>query len=135
MTGPFDSLVSTLAFPPISDVTDSIIDLKDNNNLPQELVSCFETHYIGVERGQGLQSHKVEPTFPIELGSIYQQTYTKDKQCGGFPNTTESSVTNRHLSFGKLIPLLMKEETLTKKKKCDAKLGDKSTTTKKSITL
>ena len=131
MTVRFDSLVSTLTFPPISDVIDSVIDLTGNNNLPQELVSYFETQYIGEERGPGLQSHKVEPTFPIELGSTYQQTYTKDKQCGGFPNIIESSVTNKHLSFWKLIPLLMKEETLTKKKKCDAKLGDKSTRKKK----
>ena len=39
----------------------------------------------------------------------------------------QSSVTDLHPSIWKLTPLLTKEETLVKKKKCDAQRGDKST--------
>ena len=39
----------------------------------------------------------------------------------------QSSVADLHPRIWKLIPLLTKEETLVKNKKCDAQRGDKST--------
>ena len=47
----FDSFVSTswngLAFLPVSDIIDGFMELTDDDDLPEELVSYFETHYIG----------------------------------------------------------------------------------------
>lgn len=44
----------------------------------------------------------------------------------GFYNAIQGSVTNMNLSMWKLISLLMKKEILARKKKCDAKLKEKS---------
>ena len=44
---------TALAFLPVHDVIDGFIELLDDNNLPQELVSYFEMHYTGGERGRG----------------------------------------------------------------------------------
>ena len=51
---------------------DGFIELSDDVDLPQELVSYFETHYIGGERGRGERRRRVEPTFPIELWNVFE---------------------------------------------------------------
>ena len=70
----------------------------------------------------------MELIFPTELGKIYQQTCNNMPRikCGGFHNAIESSVTKMHFSVWKQIHFLMKEEILARKKKCDAKLKEKS---------
>ena len=44
-----------LVFLPVSDITDGFIELTDDDDLAQELVSYFETHYIGGERPRASQ--------------------------------------------------------------------------------
>ena len=39
-----------LAFLPVSNFTDDFTELIDDDDLDQELISYFETHYIGRER-------------------------------------------------------------------------------------
>lgn len=83
----FDTLVSTgwnvLAFLPVGDIINGFIELAD---LPQELISYFETQYIGGERGQGSGRCRVEPTFPTELGNVYQCA------CDNMPKTNNNHV-------------------------------------------
>ena len=124
----FDSLVSAvwsvLAFLPVSKVIDGFVELTEDNDLPQELVSYFETHYTGGEGGWGPQWHRVEPTFSIEL-QVYQQTcdnmlrtYNTVEDCH---NAIPNSVTNTHPRIWRLMPLLMKGQILAKKEKPKAK--------------
>ena len=44
---------TALPFLPVQDVIEGFLELTDDDDLPQELVSYFETHYIGGERGRG----------------------------------------------------------------------------------
>ena len=59
-----------LAFPPVSNVIDGFFELTDD--LPQELVSYFETHCFAGERGREGLKGAVEPTLPKELWNVYQ---------------------------------------------------------------
>ena len=45
------AVLKQLAFLPVSTFIDGFIKLIDDNDLPQELVSYFQTYYIGGERG------------------------------------------------------------------------------------
>jgi len=67
----------------VSYVIDGFIELTDDD-LPQELVSYFQSHCIGGERGGGPQRHGVEPTFPMELRNVCQQT------CDNMPRTNNT---------------------------------------------
>ena len=62
-----------------------------------------------------------EPTFPLELWSIYQWTCDKmlrtNNGVEGFYNSIQSSLRNMHPSIWKLMYLLMKEDILAKKEK------------------
>ena len=60
-----------LAFLPVSKVIDGFVELTEDNDLPQELVSYFETHYTGGERGL---PGTVEPTLPTHVWSDNQWT-------------------------------------------------------------
>ena len=91
-----------------------------------EFVAYFKTGYTGGLRGQGPQRHRVEVTFPIELWNKNQQT------CDSVPRTIlYKTVTTQHktqlqiciLIFGNWTSLI--EEILGKKKKNDAKQGDR----------
>ena len=91
-----------------------------------EFVAYFKTGYTGGLRGQGPQRHRVEVTFPIELWNKNQQT------CDSAPRTIlYKTVTTQHktqlqiciLIFGNWTSLI--EEILGKKKKNDAKQGDR----------
>ena len=62
-----------LAFLPVHCVIDRFIELSDDDDLPQELVSYFETHYIGGERGRGDRRRRVEPIFSIALGMFLNE--------------------------------------------------------------
>ncbi|XP_068225286.1 uncharacterized protein [Palaemon carinicauda] len=59
---------TALAFLPVQDIIDGFIELSDDDDLPQELVSYFETHYRGGERRR-----RVEPTFPIALWNVFER--------------------------------------------------------------
>lgn len=60
MTVWFDSLVSMLAFLPVSDVIDGFVELTDND-LPQELVSYFKTYWpLQKKEAKGPQRHTME---------------------------------------------------------------------------
>lgn len=56
-----------LAFLPVGDIIDGFIELAYDSDLPQKLVSYFETHYSGGERDQGPGRCRGEPTFPTQL--------------------------------------------------------------------
>nr|XP_040571875.1 uncharacterized protein LOC121121074 [Lepeophtheirus salmonis]XP_040571876.1 uncharacterized protein LOC121121074 [Lepeophtheirus salmonis] len=105
---------SALAFLPIPDVIDGYIDLADDDDLPQEFVSYFETHYIGGLRGHGERRRRVKPTFPIELWNVYSKQISdviKTKNSvEEFHNALQSSITNMHPNLWKLIDYLKKEE-------------------------
>ena len=60
-----------LAFLPVSNVTDGLMELTEGNDLPQELVPYFETHFTGGERGL---PGTVEPTLPTHIWSDNQWT-------------------------------------------------------------
>ena len=62
-------LVEMLAFLP---AIDGFNEPMDDDDLPQELVSCFETHYIGVKQVKGFEGSVLNPSFPW---NVYQQTY------------------------------------------------------------
>lgn len=86
----FDSLVSTggneLAFFPLGSIMDGLVELTDDNDQPQELVSYFETPCVGGDRGRRLARHRVETPFPTALRNIYPQTcdtMPRTPWCGG----------------------------------------------------
>ena len=60
-----------LAFLPVRDVIDGFVELTDDDDLPQELVSYSETHYTGGERGlEGLEGAELSPLFPHKPGRM-----------------------------------------------------------------
>ena len=111
------------------DVIDGFIELSDDDNFPQELVSYFETHYIGGERRR-----RVEPTFPIALWNVFERVEHNRSRTNnsieGYHNALQSSMTNMHPNLWKLISYLKKEEILARKKKCDLDRGDAEGTKK-----
>ena len=59
-----------LAFLPVSDIIDGFMELTDDDDLPEELVSYFETHYTGGERGlEGFKGTELSPLFPQKSGT------------------------------------------------------------------
>ena len=73
-------LVEMLAFLP---AIDGFNEPMDDDDLPQELVSYFETRYTGGERSWEPRRHRVELTFSIELQNYlpkYMWQYAKNKQ-------------------------------------------------------
>ena len=79
------------------------------------------------------QRHRVKPTFPTELWNIYEGAHDK------IPRTKSSTEVSTkwykaqlyiYSGIQKLIPLLMKENIIAKKKKWYAEWGDKSTSKK-----
>ena len=111
----------------MQDVIDGFLELTDDD-LSQELVFYFETHYIGGERGRGERRRRVEPTFPIELWNVFERTKHNRSRTNnsieGYHNAMQSSITNMHPNLWKLISYLKKEEILARKKKCDLDRGD-----------
>ena len=108
----FNTLVkcfAALAFIPPSDVVDAFEELIDNDDLPQDLVSYFEAHYIGGVRGRGPHRRRVAPTFPVGLWNVFEQTVNNlpntNNSVEGFHNALQSSVTNTHPNIWKLISL------------------------------
>ncbi|XP_066969100.1 uncharacterized protein [Macrobrachium rosenbergii] len=126
--------LTALAFLPVQDVIDGFIELSDDDDLPQELVSYFEMHYIGGERGRGERRRRVEPTFPIALWNIFERVKLNRSRTNnsieGYHNALQSSMTNMHPNLWKLISYLKKEEILARKKKCDLDRGDAEGTKK-----
>lgn len=120
---------TALAFLPPADVVDGFVELTDDEDIPQELVSYFETYYIGGERGRGPNRRRIEPLFPIKLWNVYGRTCDgmarTNNSVEGFHNALQSSVTNMHPNIWKLIALLKKEDTLAAKKKTDLEQGHK----------
>lgn len=118
------------AFIPPSDIIDAFIELVDGDDLPQELVAYFETHYIGGERegGRGPRRRRVPPTFPVELWNVYQGTLDQPANTNngveGFHNALPASVTNTHPNLWKLVNVLKNEEYLSKTKIIDAERGE-----------
>ena len=111
---------TALAFLPVHDVIDGFIELSDDDDLPQELVSYFETHYIGGGRGRGERRRRVEPTFPIALWNVFEPVEHNRSRTNNsiesYHNALQSSMTNIHPNLWKLISYLKKEEILAKKK-------------------
>ena len=66
----FDSFLSTdwnaLAYLPVTDITDSYIELTDEDDLPQELVSYFEHTTLGEKKPRSIG----ELTSPSELWNV-----------------------------------------------------------------
>ena len=104
------------------DVIDGFTELSDDDDLPQELVSYFETHYIG-EQGRGEQRRRVEPTFPITLWNVFERVEHNKSRTNnsieGYHNALQSLMTNMHPILWQLISYLKKEKILARKKKCD----------------
>ncbi|XP_040575190.1 uncharacterized protein asrij isoform X1 [Lepeophtheirus salmonis] len=119
---------TALAFLPIPDVIDGFIELADDDDLPQEFISYFETHFIGGERGQGEGRRRVRPTFPIELWNVFSITMNhkiRTSDCmEAAHNGLQSSITTEHPNLWKLIDHLKREEGSAKKKKCELERGD-----------
>ena len=116
---------NVLAFLLVIDVIDSFIEWTGDGDLPQELVSYFETHHIGGERVWGPERHRVKARFRVGLRSIHQQTCdTMARTNNRVEASVQNSETNTHPSVWKRISLLTKEEILGKK--CNAEWGDKS---------
>ena len=67
-------MLAALAFVPLSDVVDAFEELIDNDDLPQDIVSYFETHHIGGVRGRGRYRRRVAPTFPMVLWNVFERT-------------------------------------------------------------
>lgn len=59
-------LCSTRIVPP-SEVIGAFEELVDNDDLPQGLISYFETHYIGGVRGRDPRRRRVAPTFVVDI--------------------------------------------------------------------
>ena len=57
---------NVLVFLPVSNFIDGFIHLTDNDDLPQLLVSHFETRYIGGEKAKS-SVQRVEPPLPTQL--------------------------------------------------------------------
>ena len=118
---------TALAFLPVHDVIDGFIELSDDDDLPQELVSYFKTLYIGGGRGRGERRRRVEPTFPIALWNVFERVEHNRSRTNNsiesYHNALQSSMTNMHPNLWKHISYLKKEEILAKKKKCDLDRG------------
>ncbi|XP_029650233.1 uncharacterized protein LOC115223666 [Octopus sinensis] len=110
---------TALAFLPVSDVIDGFLEMTDDDNLPQEFVSYFETHYIGRERGQG-KRRRMKSTFPIELWNVFERTQNNmmrtSNSVEGFNSVMQSSITNMHPNLWKHITYLKKEVHYRKRK-------------------
>lgn len=59
---------------PASDVIDGFLELMGDDALPPELVSYFETHCIGGERGRGSRRCRATPPFPVGRRNVGQRT-------------------------------------------------------------
>lgn len=59
---------------PASDVIDGFLELMGDDALPPELVSYFETHCIGGERGRGPRRCRARPPFPVGRRNVGQRT-------------------------------------------------------------
>ena len=116
------------------DVIDGFIELSGDDDLPQELVSYFEMHYIGGEQGRGERRRRVEPTFPIALWNVFVRVEHNRSRTNnsieGYHNALQSSMTNIHPNLWKLISYLKKEEILARKKKWVLDRGDEEGTKK-----
>ncbi|XP_076064968.1 uncharacterized protein LOC143039010 [Oratosquilla oratoria] len=107
--------LSALAFLPIDDVIDGFEELTDDDDFPQELVSYFETYYIGGMRCRGQRRRRVEPVFPIHLWNVHERAENgmpRTNYVEGFHNALRTSVTNVHPNIWSLISALKHEEVL-----------------------
>ena len=74
---------------------DGFVELTDDD-LPQEFVSYFETHYIGGDRSQGPRRRRMQPNFNIELWNAFERTQNKISRTNGiegFHNPIQNSIT------------------------------------------
>ena len=109
--------LSALAFLPIDDVSEAFEELTDDDDFPQELVSYFESYYIGGVRGRGQRRRRVEPVFPFQLWNVHARTKNgmprTNNHIEGFHNVLKASVTNVHPNIWSLITALKNEEALS----------------------
>ena len=88
-----------LAYVPPPDTIDAFIEIVDDDEMPQELVSYIETHYIGGERGRGRRRRRVPPTFSMDLWNVYERTVNQlpntNNAVEGFHNALKASFTRR----------------------------------------
>lgn len=121
---------STFVPPPdVIDAFDTLCD--DDDDLPQHLISYFELHYVGGQRGRWSNRRGVAPTYQLEVWNLYDRILNKvpvTNNCvEGYHNALQSSITNTHPNpnLWKLIDGLKKEECLGKKKMMDLERGDR----------
>ena len=127
--------LSTLAFLPIDDVSEAFEELTDDDDFPQELVSYFESYYIGGVRGRGQRTRRVESVFPIQLWNVHASTENgmphTNNHIEGFHNALKASVTNVHPNIWSLITALKNEEALSTTRIAHRNRGDSVTSKKK----
>jgi hypothetical protein len=119
---------SALAFLPVQDVTEAFEDLTDDDDIPQEFVTYFETNYIGNLRGRGAQRRRLEPLFPKELWNVHDRVEDDlprtNNSLEAFHNAFHLSVSNTHPNIWRLIDMLKKEESFSQTKKTHFERGE-----------
>ena len=103
-----------LAFIPPADIINAFIELVDDDDLPQELVEYFETHYIVCVCVGGGGGNLVVVEF---LLLFLDQLANTSNGVEGFHNALQASVTNAHPNLWKLINVLKNEEYIFLKRR------------------
>ena len=94
----------------------------------------FKHTLLEEKEDKSLQGAELNPHFPQNVYQYKEVGDNTEKQvCRGFHDAMQSSVTNVPPSSWKLIPLLLKEDVLVTKSKCNAKQRYKSANKKVSL--
>ena len=119
---------TALAFLPTEDVIEAFENLSDDDDIPDEFITYFETNYIGINRGRGSRQRRSEPLFPIKIWNVRERILANiprsNNAVEGYHNAIRSSVTSVHPNLWKLCGALAKEEAMAQAKIAHFRRGD-----------
>ena len=88
---------SALAFVPSDKVVEVFEELSEDDRIPLEFISYFETTYIGVLRGRRNNRRRDQPLYPITFWNVFTRTEQAlprtNNSVEAFHNALNASVT------------------------------------------
>ena len=104
--------------------------LGDDDEIPAEFLSYFETNYVGIVRGRGDRQRRDIPSFPVHTWNVRQRVLDdlprSNNACEGFHNALRSSITSTHPNIWKLMSALKNEMALSETRLLHRDRGDKA---------
>ena len=131
----------TIAFLPVLDVIDGFDELTEDESVPEEFITYFQSTYIGIFRSRGLNRKRSTPPFPVDMWNVNARVLSPDiiprsnNSHEAFNKSMTNSIPRIHPNIWLLITNLKKEETLAQMKRIHYERGDIKTPGKKYATI